>query len=208
VVSQDNINFLMRLDGWVVIGKDVKSGGGAPNPYITSGWVHSCSTKTPFAAIFVPKTRQNQAEFKLLNLNNYETFNLPVHSKNQGLDDIASHWSSDGSYMFYMDVKYDISGNAKQVTRVWDVNSNKEKAVIPDALCLGPGPASNLMIMISTDTNSGSGNLRSYDIKMGTLSSIGTGSIKGVHAWSRKIAYVETAEGVIGKLYIADISEK
>ena len=194
---------------------------------IMSGWVHSCSPKTPFAAVFVPPSRpmsieslpmsieelrnlrntMPKAEFKLLNLKTNESFILPTHSDNSQLDDITSHWSSDGLYIFYMDLKDDSLGSPGIVTRVWDVNSNKEKATIAEALCLGPGPADNLMIMISTDNNSSGSNLRLYDIKTDTLSPIGTGSIKGVHAWSNRILYVETMEEGIGKLYVADIVE-
>ena len=188
-----------------------------PGKTIMSGWVHSCSPKTPFAAVFVPPNRnmspeefmrsEPKVELRLLNLRTNESFVLPVHSKNSQLDDIASHWSSDGSYLFYMDLKDDSLGNPKLITRVWDVNSNKEKAIIPDVLCLGPGPSNNIMIMISTDNNLPGSNLRSYNIKTGTLSPIGTGSIKGVHALGKKIAYVDTTENGIGELYVADMSE-
>lgn len=126
---------------------------------ISSGWVHSCSPYSPYTAIYLPP--ENQVRFKLMNLDTKVTFDLPVHNRNSGLDDRTSQWSSDGSYMFYMDMKDDSSGNPKVVTRVWDVKSNKEKAIIPDALCLGPGPSNNLMIMISTDNNSSDSNLRS-----------------------------------------------
>ena len=197
-----------------------------PGKVIMSGWVHSCSPKTPYAAIFVPPSRpvriesrpmsieelrnlrneKPKAEFMLLNLETNESFLLPAYSDNSQLDDITSHWSSDGSFLFYFDVKVNNEGKKEPIVRVWEVISNTEKAVIPNVMCLGPGPADNLMVMISIEENISGSNLRLYDIKTGELTSFGDGELKGIHAWKNRIAYVETVNGEIGKFYIADIA--
>ena len=195
-----------------------------PGKLIMSGWVHSCSPKTPYAAVFVPPSRpistenrqmsieelrnlikeRPKAEFKLLNLETKQSFILPTYSDNSQLDDITSHWSLDGSFLFYFDVKANDEGKQEPVARVWDVNSNAEKAVIPNVMCLGPGPKDNLMIMVSTEDNISGSNLRLYDIKTGELTSFGDGEIKGIHAWKNRIAYVKTENGA-GTIYVADL---
>ena len=193
VISNNNVVFLTSLNDF------------NPGKAVMSGWVHSCSPQSPFAAIFVPPNpSRNQTEFKLLNLDTSDISDLPVHNNNKRLDDITSQWSSDGSYLFYLDVKDDSSDSLEVVTRVWDINTNKEKAIIPNTLCLGPGPANNLMIMISTENNSSGSNLYSYDLKTGGLSTIGDGSIKGIHAWKNRIVYSKTENGV-GTICTADL---
>ncbi len=178
-----------------------------PGESISSGWIHSCSPKSPYAVIFVrPRSSSGGPGLELLNLKTNTKTELPVHPRNSGIDDITSHWSSDGSYVFYIDVKENDTGNLEGFTRVWDVTSNKEKAVIPNVKCLGPGPADNLMIMVSTENNISGSNLRLYDIKTGGLSSFGDGEIKGIYAWKNRIAYVKTENGA-GTIYVADLKE-
>lgn len=208
-------NLVLSLDNSFVTIASIKDF--KPGKSIMSGWIHSCSPKTPYAAVFVPPSRnmspeefkrsKPQAEFWLLNLKTNESFILPTYSDNSQLDDITSHWSSDGSFLFYFDVKENNEGKQEAIARVWDVNSNTEKAVVPNVKCLGPGPADNLMIMVSTEKNISGSNLRLYDIKTDQLSSFGEGEIKGIHAWKNRIAYVETIDGVTGRLYVADITE-
>ncbi len=178
-----------------------------PGESIASGWIHSCSPMTPYAVIFIgPRQNREGAGLELLNLKTNTKTELPVHIQNRSLDDIQSQWSSDGLYMFYFDVKVNNEGKQEPIARVWDVISNTEKAIIPNVMCLGPGPADNLMIMISTEGSISGSNLRLYDIKSGELTSFGDGEIKGIHAWKNRIAYVKTENGA-GIVYVADLKE-
>jgi hypothetical protein len=72
---------------------------------LESGWVHSCSPYSPYATVFQPPDPlRRRIGFKLFNLELQTALELPVHEKNRALDDVTDQWSSDGKYLFYMDV--------------------------------------------------------------------------------------------------------
>ena len=172
---------------------------------LESGWVHSCSPRSPIAAIFQqPNRSEMQVGFKLLNLDSKEVTQLPVHAKNSRLDDVTSQWSLDGRYIFYLD--YEGGGRLIPVIRVWDTQEDQEKAAVENVICLGPGPTSRLMLMASAD-QADRGCVRAYDIVSESLSSVGDSSMKAVHAWRDRIIYVATENGT-ESLYVAEIIDE
>lgn len=174
---------------------------------VASGWVHSCSPYSPYATVFVPPNpARKQSGFTLLNLNDSKTSQLPIHERNGRLEDVTSHWNLDGRYVFYMDVAPRGQRSFDLITRVWDVTANTEKATIQNAICIGPGPASHLMVMTSMQ-----GDLESriliYDLNSGKLSQAGPSSAKPIHAWNNRLLYVAPDKEGKESIYIADIDE-
>lgn len=173
---------------------------------LQSGWVHSCSPHSPYIAIFQqPNPRHEHTGFRLLNLETKESSPLPVHEENRKLDDVTSHWNLDGRYLFYFDIALDGNNQLVPVVRVWDIKEKQEKAIVRNVACLGPGPTSDQMLMISTE-GANRGNLRLYEIDSGTLSQVGDESAKGIHAWRNQIMYVAAMNGT-ENIYVANIMD-
>ena len=197
VSQQDSAVSLVSLDK-PVLGKP-----------ITSGWVHSCSPFSPYATIFVPSSAQQETiAFRLLSLNDGKTVDLPVDRRNNRLDGVAAEWSLDGRYACYFDLVEDPNKLIGPGTRIWDVETNAAKATIREALCIGPGPAANLMVMSSATPGSKSP-MMVCDLATGALAPLGPATAKPVHAWGKRIAYIATSGGQ-ENLYVADLmlSEK
>jgi hypothetical protein len=192
VGQQNNTVSLVSLDK-PVLGKS-----------ITEGWVHSCSPFSPYAAIFVPLDSQEaSAALRLLNLSDNKTVDLPVDRRNTRLEDTAVEWSPDGRFACYFDLVEDPNKLLSPGTRIWDVQASAMKATIDRVLCLGPGPAPNLMVMSSASPEARSP-LMVYDLASGALTAIGPATAKGVHAWAKHIVYVATNNGQ-EDLYVADL---
>ncbi len=171
---------------------------------LESGWVHSCSPYSPYATVFQPPDPlRRRIGFKLFNLELQTALELPVHEGNRALDDVIDQWSSDGKYLFYVDVQPREGGGQRLVNRVWDLDEKREKALVHNVICLGPGPASNLMLMASTE-EADQGSVRVYDIRSGSLSGVGDKSMKAIHAWGGRILYVATENGT-ESIYVADV---
>jgi len=171
---------------------------------LASGWIHSCNSYLPFAAVFQqPNPRRPNAAFALLNLESGESTPLPMHEENSGLDDVTSHWSLDGRYLFYLDVAGDGNDQLRPVIRVWNSKENREKALVHGVMCLGPGPTADLMLMTSTEETD-RGSVRVYSIASGSLSSLETQAIRAIHAYRNRIAYAATLDGT-ERIYVAEL---
>lgn len=168
---------------------------------ILSGWVHSCSPYSPYAAIFTMDRQRRQTGLSILNLQTKEALPAPVHPDNSILDDVTSQWTSDGRYVCYVDLADRDGGRPFDVTRIWDVESNQEVTPVPGLRPLGPGPADHLMVMVATRGQS-RGKTLVYDLKTGAISPLGSPSMKTVHAWRDHIVYVGPAD----RVYIAQIT--
>ncbi len=176
---------------------------------IAKGWLHSCSSSSPYASIFVPPSSRDANDMlRLLNLNDNKTVVLPVDRRNKRMENAAVEWSLDGRFACYFDLVEDPNKLANPGTRVWDTQASAVKTAVSDVICLGPGPAANLMIMSSTAPDA-KAPILVCDVSTGTLSPIGSGAARGVHAWAKRIAYVATDNGQ-ENLYVADLvlSEK
>jgi hypothetical protein len=178
------------------------------NP-IAKGWVHSCSPSSPYATILVPSSSQEAGDtLQLLNLNDNKTVSLPMNRRNRRIENTTAEWSLDGRFACYFDLVEDPNKLVGPGTRIWDVQANAMKAAVQDVLCIGPGPAPNLMVMSSTSPDAKSP-MMIYDLSNGTLSPVGSATATGVHAWAKRIAYVVTENGQ-QSLCVADLmlSEK
>lgn len=174
---------------------------------VASGWTHSCSPYSPYATVFgSPDPGQRRGGLILVNLKGSSTFQLPVHERNGRLDDVASQWNLDGRYVFYIDVVQKGRTRFDQITRVWDVTTKTEKATIPDAFCIGPGPASHLMVMTSTEGELAN-RILIYDLNSGELSPAGPSSAKPIHAWNTRILYAAPDKEGKESIFIADMEE-
>jgi len=171
---------------------------------ILSGWVHSCSPYSPYAAVFTMDRQRRQTGLSILNLRTKEAQSVPVHPDNSILDDVTSQWTSDGRYVCYVDLQDHDGGRRFDVTRVWDVESNQEVTPVPGVRPIGPGPADHLIVMMATRGQS-RGKTLVYDLKTGAISPLGPPSMKTVHAWKNHIVYV-APEGQEDRVYIAEIT--
>src|SRR5207253_28255 len=69
--------------------------------------------------------------------------------ENTRLDDILPRWTSDGRYVYYVDVDVTQKGGAAEqvLSRVWDVQQGKVVATIPRVQAVAPGPGSGSMVL-------------------------------------------------------------
>ena len=164
------------------------------NP-IAKGWVHSCSPFSPHAVVFVPSSSQETSDtLQLLSLKDNKTTGLPVHPRNRRIENTAVEWSLDGRFACYFDLVEDPNKLVGPGTRIWDVQANAVRAMVPDVFCIGPGPAPHLMVM-SSASGDAKASLMVYDLSNGTLSPVGPATAKGVHAWAKRIVYVANDNG-------------
>ncbi len=174
---------------------------------LVSGWTHSCSPYSSYATVFgPPNPGERRGGLTLLNLKDNSTFQLPVHERNGRLDDVTSQWNLDGRYVLYIDVVQKGRTRFDQLTRVWDVTTKTEKATIPDAFCIGPGPASHLMVMMSTEGDLAN-RILIYDLNTGKLTPAGPPSAEPIHAWNKRILYAAPGKDGKKSIFIADMKE-
>ena len=174
---------------------------------LAQGWTHSCSPYSPYATVFVPPGRaESQSGLMLVDLKDNNTSQLPVHERNSRLDDATCQWNLDGRYVFYFDIVQKGQRSFDPITRVWDVLASAEKAAIRNAVCIGPGPASHLMVMTSMKEDPAN-RILIYDLNSGKLSPIGPPSARPIHAWKDYVLYVAPDKEDKENIYIAEINE-
>jgi len=176
------------------------------------GWIHSPSMFSEYTTVFVQlqlpakegERRPRRASgLEIWNLtNNTKVAELPVHPDNSGLDDTEAQWTCDGRYVYYMDIKGE-RDDRTLLARVWDVEANKEKTVIENALSVGPGPGKSTMVMVCVEDNK-VGQMFLHCADENQEIPFGTPDMKLVHAWGNKIIYVQPDNG-IETIYTAEI---
>lgn len=176
------------------------------------GWIHSPSMFSVYTTVFVqlrlpPKEGERRSRhassLQIWNMTtNTKVTELPVHPDNAKLDDIESEWTSDGRYVYYTDIKGERCDRTL-IARVWDVEANKEKTVIDNALSVGPGPGKSTMVMVRIEDNK-IGEMFLHCTDGNREIPFGTPDMRLVHAWSDKIIYTRPENG-IEVVYTADM---
>ena len=181
-------------------------------PISLPGWIHSPSMYSEYATVFVssrlPAKEGERRPRRVSGLQiwslttNTKLAELPVHPDNDRLDDVGSEWTGDGRHVYYFDIRGE-RDDRTPLARIWEVEANKEKPVIEDALSVGPGPGKSTMVMVRVEENK-VGGMFLHCADENREIPFGTPDMKLIHAWGNKIIYVQPDNG-IETVYAADI---
>lgn len=181
-------------------------------PISLPGWIHSPSMYSEYTTIFVssrlPAQEGERRPRRVSGLQiwslttNTKLAELPVHPDNDQLDDVESEWTSDGRYVYYLDIRGE-RDDRTLLARIWDVEANEEKPVIENALSVGPGPGKSTMVMVRVKDHKVDGMFLHCADENREIP-FGTPDMKLIHAWGNKIIYVQPDNG-IETVYAADI---
>jgi hypothetical protein len=186
--------------------KDAKA---KPKPLTAPGWVQSVSPAGDVLVFFAPPARpaarpqpgqrRQRPAIRLLLWDikaDKQLAQLPTHRRNGNLDDCETQWTSDGRYLYYLDVaEAPVEGQPDRpkystVTRIWDRQAGKLSGKILDAVPVGPGPGRSLM-MLAKRTQNGSGGFLLHNARTGKEYPLGDASKKLIHALGGKVLYAE-----------------
>jgi len=89
---------------------------------------------------------------------NAKITDIPMHKSNSLSNRIPPHWTRDGRYLCYVDVKVpeDVRADRKRMVRIWDRKAGKVIRTLKDFVPAAPGPTPTTMIIESAadDTKS------------------------------------------------------
>ena len=140
-----------------------------------------------------------------------ELVHVPTHPRNSKLDDLETQWTSNGRYLYYVDVdEVAAEGQAdrptyRSVTRVWDRQANKPAGTIRDTTPLGPGPGESTMVLAERPRDA-SGGFILHDAATGKDYPIGDVAKKPIHVSGKKVIYAEKcADSAAEEVFSAEI---
>ena len=168
-----------------------------------------CPTGDALALLLPPEREaKRRINFILYDLKaDKQIAELPTHEKNTKLDDYCSQWTSDGRYLYYMDVKYDFlpegRGQREVLTRIWDRTKGREVGIVADVLPIGPGPGKSTMVVAKG--RRGSKQMFLHDAATGDSHPLGKETMTAIAAEGKYLLYADKpADGKSG-MYMAEI---
>ena len=130
---------------------------------------------------------------------------LPTHEQNTKLDDYCPQWTSDGRYLYYMDVKYDMQGERRErklLTRIWDRTKGREAGIVVDVVPIGPGPGKSTMVVAK---DRGRAQMFLHDAATSASHSLGKDTMNAIAGEGKYLLYADKpADGKSG-IYMAEI---
>jgi len=169
------------------------------------GFVDSVNPVAPIASFMKSKSEGGPGLVLWDYANDRMLADLPVDRENTRLDDYLPRWTSDGHYLYYIDVDPTKDGHEEQLqSRVWDARAGKLVTTVPRLGPVGPGPSPTTMVL---RPNAVSG------LKGFVVHDLATGMVHPIHiedseefasAWDGKIVYVKRVEGT-RHLCVADL---
>ena len=130
---------------------------------------------------------------------------LPTHEENRKLDDSCPQWTSDGRYLYYADVKYEMIDGKRErkvITRIWDRTKSREAGIVPDVVPIGPGPGKGTMVVAKSP---GLKQMFLHDAGSGASHSLGKVTMNAIAAEGKYLLYADKpADGKSG-IYMAEI---
>ena len=195
-----------------------------PKSLTAPGWVQSVSPVGDVAAFFVPPARPThppqpgkRMERPAISLvlwdlkADKELVRVPTHPRNSELDDLETQWTSNGRYLYYVDVEeVAAKGEAdrptyRSMTRVWDRQTSKPAGTIPDTTPLGPGPGESTMVLAERPRGDFGGFVL-HDAATGKDYQIGDVAKKLIHISGKKVIYAEkSADSDAEEVFSAEI---
>jgi hypothetical protein len=168
------------------------------------GRVDSVNPIAPIASFAKTKSEGGPALILWDYANDRSLAALPVHRENTRLDDYIPRWTSDGHYLYYVDIDPTRTTHEEQLlTRVWDVRAGKLLKTIPRLGPVAPGPSPTSMVL-RPNAISGMEGLAVHDAVTGATEPIPVVGDELVNTWDGKIVYAKRKDGV-RVLCIADL---
>jgi len=180
----------------------------------SGGWIHSTSPFSKYATVFVPPMRgiRQVSRFELWDMDEKMILvELPMHQQNRSLDDVTAQWTLNGQYVYYIDLVERPGENGRRnmrnVTRIWDTKTNKEKTCLDDVAPIGPGPVVDSMFMTQVRGRNISEmpGLLLHRVGNDELLQFGPTNARFVHGWGMKVVYVVPKDGK-NVVFIANVS--
>ena len=130
---------------------------------------------------------------------------LPTPEKNTMLDDYCPQWTSDGRYLYYMDVKYDLPegrGQRRFITRIWDRTKSREAGIVAEVAPIGPGPGTTTMVVAK---GRGGKQMFLHDAATSASHSLGKETMNAIAAEGKYLLYLDNPPDRKSGIYMAEI---
>ena len=112
---------------------------------------------------------------------NAKVADIPIDKRNDLSNRIPPHWTRDGRYLCYVDIKVnekDVSAERKRMVRIWDRKAGKVIRTLKDFVPAAPGPGPTTMIIESAP----------YDRKSYQLHDVTTGKNRAIESCRRIVS--------------------
>ena len=130
---------------------------------------------------------------------------LPAHEDGAYRDRYCPQWTSDGRYLYYLDVKYEERrGRRKRrpITRIWDRTKGQEAGIVGDVVPVGPGPGESTMVVAKDFAR---GQMSLHDAATGGWHPLGKETMNAIAAEGKYLLYADNPPHRKSGIYMAEI---